>query len=91
MTKKQKDMLLKQICDVLVSNGFEQDKYGNYKKEANGELYRYKFNSTSLRYETQCIHSDGSKTWVRIRSGYYKDLSITDSNKIAGMTNMRGE
>jgi len=86
MTSKQKEKKLILLKEVLAANGFEEDNYGNFKKTVKDNLYRYKFNKTSLRYESQVIHSDGSKCWVRLRSGYYKDLTVNELGKIVGLT-----
>ena len=76
----------------LIEQGYQEDRFGHFKKtmprKDGGEkaVYRYKLNAYSARYETQCRHSDGSASWIRLRSGYYKNLSITEDGKLKGMT-----
>lgn len=82
-----KKSVLKVIDDVkgiLKATGWSEDKWGNYQKTVNGREYRMKFNDTSVRYEVKIRFSDGSSEWSRIKSGYYKDLSVVDG-KIRGL------
>ncbi len=80
MTPKKKVLLIEAIKVLLDSQGYVKDSYGNYKKTEGQDVYRYKFEKTCLRKEVK-----GSFGWIRIVSGYYKDLSIID-NKIHGLT-----
>ncbi len=80
MTPKKKLELIESIKTLLRTNGFKEDRWGHFKKIVNEEEIRYKFSSTSLRYEVN--HSTG---WIRRSSGYFKDLSIVN-NKICGLT-----
>ncbi len=68
----------------LVSKGFTRDTFGHYRKEINGNIYRFKLSNIAARYEKQ-IHVVDHNEWIRIASGYYKDLSITSENKLAGI------
>jgi hypothetical protein len=79
MTRKQKEKLIVDIKEHLKENGWKEDRYGNFLKD--GLNYRMKFNKTTLRLE----YKNQSKTWIRVSSGYYKDLSIVGT-KIHGMT-----
>lgn len=58
-----------------------------YEKELpGGGKLRLKFNKTSLRMEKQIRYTDGISDWVRIRSGYYKNIGITPENdKLGGL------
>ena len=85
MTKKQKAQLLEDLDKILTKSGWKLDRYGNYILESKGEKYRMKMQKTSVRYEVQCVHSDNSKSWVRLRGAYIKDLSITEEGKIKGL------
>lgn len=84
MTLKQKQLHIENIKNVLKSHGFVEDAYGNLKKiNGKGQLTRFKFNTTSLRYETQLVYeatkySDAYKQWVRSKSAYYKDIEIIE-------------
>jgi len=85
MTKKVAQ-LVETIKEKLKSCGYTEDSYGNFKKiDSKGELYRYKFQEISLRKETQVVHSDGTKSWVRLSGNYYSKLGISEDGKITGM------
>jgi hypothetical protein len=63
-------------------HGWQRDAWGHYKKEmSSGTVYRMKFSKRVLRYERR--RSDG--VWMKVRSGYYSNLSLTDEGKLAGM------
>lgn len=85
MTPKQRELRTREIIEFLKSTGWEEDRYGNYTKfnTTSGGKYRIKFQSISLRYESQCQHADGSKSWVKIRGGYVKDIKIVEG-KLTG-------
>lgn len=65
------------------SKGWKEDKFGHLRTEK-GE-HRFKLSSIAVRYERQVTFSDGKHEWVRIMSGYYKDLSINSEDKLSGM------
>jgi hypothetical protein len=75
----------------LTERGWTKDKFGHFRRRAevhpaqNGDEYRYKLGRLAVRREVRCKHNDGSKSWVRLRSGYYKDISITPEGKLKGM------
>ena len=64
--------------DFFISRGYVPDRYGNLKK---GDI-RIKFNPNKLRYEKRL--NTKPVRWIRIVSGYYKDISIKD-DKIYGL------
>ena len=87
MTKK---ITKQQIIDWATSRGWKLDKWGHLQKEINGKQYRFKLSSTAMRYEFKVHHPGGqyggpSSEWVRLRSGYYKDISFTPEGKISGL------
>lgn len=47
--------------------------------------HRYRTTSLGLRLEARTSLGE----WVRVRSGYYRDLSITDEGRLHGLT-LRG-
>jgi len=79
MTKKEND-IKQEIGNFLQAKGWTKDAGSNYKNELNGSVYRMKFNTNVLRYE---VKSEAG--WVRLRSGYWKDISITEKG-IRGLT-----
>ena len=80
MTPKQKEKLIQEIRTALKSFGFQEDHYGNFKKETEGKVLRYKFGKTALRREVK----GSSGQWIRVASNYYKNISIIDG-KISGL------
>lgn len=51
-----------------------------------GEVeYRMKIGKLSLRYEHRVRHEGKGFGWMRLRSGYYKDLHISKADKLSGM------
>lgn len=67
----------------LVNQGYTRDKFGHYQKTGLF-TYRFKLQDISVRYERKAQIVDHNE-WLRIRSGYYKDLSITADGKLAGL------
>jgi hypothetical protein len=62
-------------------NGWRLDRWGHLQKEFSNGKYRLKLSRIAARQEISTPHG-----WVRIASGYYKNLSITGDGKLAGMT-----
>jgi hypothetical protein len=88
MTTKSKKELQEQIRQLLLGYGFQPSTRspGTLQKvNSDGKEIRYKFNANALRREVALDKRYyGQKQWVRISSGYWKDLSIVE-NKIVGM------
>ena len=82
MTKK---LNREAIINWATSRGWELDRYGNLQKEVNGKQYRLKLSSVAVRNEVKVNHSDGTSEWMRLISGYYKDLFIAPDGKLSGM------
>lgn len=72
------------IKDDLITwakaNGWTEDRFGHFQKTNGTSRYRLKLRSIAARYEVKTTHG-----WVRLRSGYYKNLNITADGKLAGM------
>lgn len=66
MTKKQRTDHIKNINDYLCSEVSEPDRFGHYKIND----YRFKMQKISVRLEKKI-----GKSWLRIKSWYYKDLT----------------
>jgi len=62
--------------------GWNLDSFGHLHKVEHEGLrhYRLKLSRISARYEIKTNFG-----WVRVRSGYFKDLTITADGKLAGM------
>jgi len=76
MTPKQRSTRIAEIKSWLATQGYTEDKYGNFKSAD----VRYKFTATGLRKERNI----GSR-WVRMRSGYIKDVTVVEG-KLEGLT-----
>jgi hypothetical protein len=78
-----------ELTQWLLTKNYKPDKFGHYQKtlEINGQskTYRYKIQDISTRYEVKIKYSDGHSDWLRLASGYYKDLSINDKQQICGL------
>lgn len=72
------------LAKWLVAHGYTLDKYGHYQKANSLFTYRFKMQANSARYETKRQIGDHNE-WVRVSSGYYKDLSIAENGKLSGM------
>ncbi len=72
-----------QLIDWAIRNGWKLDRYGHLQKVEHEGLrqYRLKLSRIAVRYEIK-THAG----WVRVRSGHFKDLSITADGKLAGWT-----
>jgi hypothetical protein len=72
-----------QLIQWATSNGWKLDSHGHLQKVEHEGLrhYRLKLSRIAVRYEVK-THAG----WVRLRSGYYKNLHITADDQLAGMT-----
>ena len=59
------------------AHGWTRDQWGHYQK---GDR-RFKVSKVAVRLEAKA----GSAGWVRLRSGYFSHLSITEAGKLAGL------
>ena len=85
-----KKLTKQQIIDWAIGKGWELDKWGHLQKKVGDKEYRFKLSSTAMRYEAKVHHpgtqySKPSSEWMRLRSGYYKDLSILPDGKLSGL------
>ncbi len=77
-------MTREQLENWLLGKGYLKDKFGHYQKQKGDITYRFKLSSISARYERQAYIIDHNE-WIRIGSGYYKNLHITSASKLAGI------
>ena len=70
--------------DALIAwatqQGWKMDRFGHLQKESPNATHRLRLSRIAARYEVKTQHG-----WVRLRSGYYKDLQLTADGKLAGM------
>jgi len=80
-----KEHLLALGSETGCPNGWEVDRWGNLKKTTEKGVYRLKFNSHSCRYEKQVKPNiDGGNRWVRLRSAYYRNVTIGADGRLTG-------
>jgi hypothetical protein len=87
MTTKQKQTLQTQIRELLVGYGYAPSSRSDtvLAKTTEGREVRYRFNANALRKEVALEERYyGQKQWVRVASGFWKNLSIVDG-KIVGL------
>lgn len=88
-TNKKREGFINQLKELVEAHGFTKDRFGNFVKEKNGEAVRYKFGKVALRYEARIAetnpYSKSKWRWIRLRSGNYCNLEITEDNKIKGL------
>jgi len=71
-----------QLVEWAQAHGWRLDRFGHLQKVEHDGVrhYRIKLSRIAARFEVKTAHG-----WVRVRSGYLKDLSITADGKLAGM------
>jgi hypothetical protein len=62
-------------------NGWKLDRWGHLKKEFDNGTHRLKLSRIAVRHEITTPWG-----WARIASAYYKNLSITAGDQLAGMS-----
>ena len=84
-------MKREELENWLISKGYKRDKFGHYHKtvtnvhvRGDSVTTRFKMQANSVRYEKQVMIVDHNE-WMKLASGYYKNLSITPEGKLAGM------
>ena len=70
-----------EIANVLKSQGWEEDRYGNLK--AKSGVVRVKFQANSMRVERKITYKPSPfytkpPEWVNVVSDYYKDITLVD-------------
>ena len=73
-----------ELGTFLKSHGYHQDKYGHWQKESGGKVYRYKISGISARKEFKADIC-GKNEWLRIASGYLKNMSVSSDGKLKGL------
>jgi hypothetical protein len=77
-------MTKEKLIEWIISKGFTPDKYGHYQKENLLAVYRFKIQDISVRYEKR-IEVCGKNEWIKISSGYLKNLTINEDGLLRGM------
>lgn len=76
-------MTKQEFINWAKSRGWREDKFGHLQKETDGKQYRFKVSKIAVRYEIKSMGKDVG--WIRLRSGYFKDLSFTPDGKLSGV------
>lgn len=66
------------------------DRFGHFKMQRTTEdgtrrKYRMKLQKLSMRLEVLIEHQDGTRSWHRLMSGYYKNVNLTADGKVEGL------
>lgn len=75
-----KKITKQQIVDWAKDRGWRLDKWGHLQKTIKDKQYRLYLSSIAMRYEVKTLNG-----WIRLRSGYYKDLAIDSEGKLSGL------
>ncbi len=67
----------------LLSKGYLKDKFGHFQKTIGDNVFRFKMQTSSVRVEKRVKTVDHNE-WLHLASSYYKNLSITEDNKLSG-------
>ncbi len=78
-------MTRQELIQWAVGRGWTMDRWGHLQKQEGSDTgqpkkYRLKLSRIAVRYE---VHT--SAGWVRLRSGYLSNISITPDGKLKGM------
>ena len=79
-------MSIESIRAWFTARGWTADRFGHLRRDK----YRIKFQARSIRLEVECRHeasqySPASLSWVRLRSAFLSQLSLTTDGKLAGL------
>ena len=75
-----KGITKQQFLDWASRKGWTRDKWGHLHKRIGDTDYRFKVSSIAVRHEMK-----GRSGWIRLRSGYFKDLRFSDDDKLGGL------
>lgn len=83
-------MTKEQIIAWAIRRGWWFSQRGNLTKTWNGRTYRLKLGKRKVRHEIHVTYDSAilgkvEHDWVRLSSGFYKDLSVSDEGKLIGM------
>jgi len=82
-----KEEKIKLVREFLVGRGWSKDSSGNLRrnrvKNGKEKTYKVKFTKTKVRYEV--LEENVRGNWIRLQSGFYKDIFINEAGKIDGL------
>lgn len=66
-------------------HGYKLDRWGHWRKQvASGMVWRITLSKVAVRLERQVRYTDGKTSWVKVRSGYYRNMYLTQDDKLGG-------
>ena len=77
----KRKMTKERFTEWAQSCGWQLDRFGHLRKEADSKTYRFKLSRIAVRHEVK-----SRAGWVRLKSGYFSKLTITPEGEIAGLT-----
>jgi len=85
---KKENGKIQDLKNILTQNGWNEKRENLLYRSIQGKEYRFKFAAHSVRYETaytvQNWEGRNEKKWLRLKSGYYKNITVTNG-KIDGL------
>jgi len=84
-TQKLKKLDAAQVTAWALQHGWKLERNKLTARSKSGSILRLLCNDRSVRMEVRVDHADGTKSWTRVQSGYYKNLRIEDG-RLIGMT-----
>ena len=73
-----------ELIKWAIEHGYKEDKFGHYQKTKNDVTIRLKLSKIAVRYEKKA-HIVDHNEWLRLQSGYFKDLHINDKGQLVGL------
>jgi len=77
----KRKMTKERFIEWAQSQGWQADRFGHLRREENGKFYRIKISRIAVRHEVK-----SRAGWVRLKSGYFCNMSITPEGAITGLT-----
>jgi len=81
---KKENSKIQEMKNLLIQNGWSLKKEGLLYRSIHGKEYRFKFAAHSVRYETAYVvpgwEGKDEKKWLRLKSGYYKNITVSNGH-----------
>lgn len=78
-------MTKQEFIDWAISRGWKKDKFGHFQKTVNDKQYRFKLSSIAVRQEVKVKYVSGNSEWIKLKSGYLSQLSLSEENLLCGL------
>jgi len=80
-----KKLTKQDLIDWALEHGWTLDRYGNLHVGNDERRYRLKLSDISARLELRVDHEAGGSEWIRLKSAYLKDITVTPEGKLLGL------